>query len=115
MKKILIAEDNDSNYLLVSTILKGKYELLRAVNGAEAIEKAHTFEPDIILMDWKMPVMNGLDATIGIRAFAPDLPIIAITAYAFDTDKQQALAAGCNEFITKPINIKELLATLGKY
>lgn len=115
MKKVLIAEDNESNYLLTSTILKGKYDVCRAINGLEAVDKIATEQPDIVLMDWKMPIMDGLEATLKIREFNTEIPIIALTAYAFDSDKQQALAAGCNDFMTKPIKIKELLSTLEKY
>lgn len=115
MKKVLIAEDNESNYLLTSTILRGKYELSRAMTGLEAIEKVREEKPDIVLMDWKMPEMDGLEATIRIREFNTEIPILALTAYAFDTDKRHALASGCNEFITKPVKIKELLEILAKY
>lgn len=115
MKKVLIAEDNESNYLLTSTILKGKYTLDRAINGQEAVEKVISEKPDIVLMDWKMPIMDGLEATAKIREFNTTLPIIALTAYAFEADKQKALEAGCNAFITKPIKIKELLALLQEY
>ncbi|MEG1587205.1 MAG: response regulator [Bacteroidales bacterium] len=115
MKKVLIAEDNESNYLLTSTILRGKYELCRAMNGQEAVDKVISEKPDIVLMDWKMPLMDGLEATQKIRTFNTELPIIALTAYAFDADRRKALEAGCNEFVTKPVKIKELLNTLEKY
>lgn len=115
MKKILIAEDNDSNYLLASIILKKQYEVCRAHNGAEAVTLVQEWQPDIVLMDWKMPIMTGLEATIKIRESNTTIPIIALTAYAFTSDRQQALEAGCNEFLTKPINIKELTTILSQY
>ena len=115
MKRILIAEDNDSNYLLMTYILKSQYEIFRAFNGVEAVEKAKTEKPDMVLMDIKMPIMDGLQATRLIRAEMPDLPIIALTANAFDNDRQQALDAGCNDFISKPVNAALCLELIAKY
>ena len=115
MKRILIAEDNDSNYMLMTYILKSQYEIFRAFNGVEAVEKAKTEKPDMVLMDIKMPIMDGLQATRLIRAEMPDLPIIALTANAFDNDRQQALDAGCNDFISKPVNAALCLKLIAKY
>lgn len=115
MKRILIAEDNDSNYMLMTYILKSQYEIFRAFNGVEAVEKAKTEKPDMVLMDIKMPIMDGLEATRLIRAEMPDLPIIALTANAFDNDRQQALDAGCNDFISKPVNAALCLELIAKY
>lgn len=114
-KSILVAEDIDSNYLLVSSILQEEYNLVRVANGSKAVEamKNHSF--DVVLMDMKMPLMNGLEATQHIRKFDPHTPIIALTAHAFDSDRKAALAAGCNEYVVKPINSKQLLDVLGKY
>ena len=83
MKRILVAEDNDSNYLLMTFILKGHYEYFRACNGQEAVDKASTEHPDMILMDLKMPKMDGLTATKQIKGMLPNLPIVALTANAF--------------------------------
>ena len=74
MKRILIAEDNDSNYMLMTYILKSQYGIFRAFNGVEAVEKAKTEKPDMVLMDIKMPIMDGLQATRLIRAEMPDCP-----------------------------------------
>ena len=103
MKRILVAEDNDSNFLLMNFILKNNYEIIRAINGKDAVEKATLEHPDLILMDMKMPVMGGIEATRLIRVTYPDLPIIAVTANAFDSDRQNALEAGCNDFLAKPV------------
>ena len=103
IKRILVAEDNDSNYLLMSFILKGHYEILRAVNGKDAVAKAASEHPDLILMDLKMPVMDGLEATRQIRAAQDNVPIVAVTANAFDTDRVHAIEAGCNDFLSKPV------------
>ena len=78
MKRILVAEDNDSNYLLMTFILKGHYEYFRACNGQEAVDKASTEHPDLILMDLKMPKMDGLTATKQIKGMLPNLPIVAL-------------------------------------
>ncbi|MEG0560785.1 MAG: response regulator [Muribaculaceae bacterium] len=108
---ILIAEDNDSNFLLIKTILKGN-TITRAINGVEAVENAKANLFDVILMDMKMPIMGGLEATYLIREFNKTIPIIAITANAFNADKDAAFAAGCNHFMTKPINKQQLIETL---
>lgn len=112
--KILVAEDNDSNYLLIRKILK-ENKLTRAVTGIEAVERAKTQAYDIIFMDMRMPIMGGLEATIQIRKFNHIIPIVALTANAFDTDKDAAYAAGCNYFMPKPIKKRELLELLSEF
>jgi CheY-like chemotaxis protein len=115
MKKILIAEDNDSNYMLMTYVLKKHYEFARARNGQEAVDKVDTEKPDLVFMDLKMPLLDGLEATRQIKAKYPDLPVIALTANAFDTDKDDALQAGCNDFLSKPISSKLCLETIAKF
>jgi CheY-like chemotaxis protein len=115
MKRILVAEDNDSNYILMNYILKKHYEYFRARNGQEAVELAETEKPDLILMDLKMPVMDGLEATRLIKAKTPDLPIIALTANAFDSDRHAALEAGCDDFLSKPVNADRCIQTIAKF
>ena len=112
--KILIAEDNDSNYLLIKKLLKDN-QLTRAITGVEAIEKIKAQTFDIVFMDMRMPVMNGLEATSLIREFNQITPIIALTANAFDSDRENALAAGCNHFMTKPVKKRELMDLLFRY
>lgn len=111
-KTILIAEDVDNNYLIICTIIKDSYRIIRAKNGIDAIEKAKQSNPDIILMDMKMPLMGGLEATREIRKFNSTVPIIALTAYVFDTNRQDAICAGCNDFLTKPVNRNVLMQAL---
>lgn len=103
-KLILVAEDTESNYMLISSILKKSYDLVWATDGVEAVRLFHETKPDIVLMDMKMPLMGGLDASREIRKTDKTTPIIALTAFAFDSDKEKALDAGCNEYMTKPIN-----------
>jgi CheY-like chemotaxis protein len=114
MKRILIAEDNDSNFILMTYILKKYYEFDRAKNGLEAVELAEKYHFDLVLMDIKMPIMDGLEATMKIKALHPDLPIIALTANAFDSDRQMAFDAGCDDFLSKPISSEICLATIAK-
>lgn len=99
---ILVAEDTDSNYLLVSAILQHDYIVERAYNGAESVEMCRQLKPDLILMDIRMPEMNGIEATRQIREFST-VPILAVTAFAFEDDKEKALDAGCDGFVTKPV------------
>lgn len=112
---ILIAEDVESNFLLLKTLLGKTYNLLRAVNGREALEMFQKETPDLILMDLKMPEMDGLEATRLIRRQTTTLPIIALTAFAYESDKENALNAGCNDFLTKPVSASLLHQTLEKY
>jgi signal transduction histidine kinase len=114
---VLLAEDDESNYLYMEKVIKNAgCDYLLAKNGAEAVECCQQ-HPDItlVLMDIKMPVMNGLEATRLIRGFRPELPIIATTAYAQTGDEQRFLDAGCNGYLAKPIKKDKLLALIQKY
>ena len=114
MKRILIAEDNDSNFILMTYILKRYYQFDRAKNGQEAVDMVEKGNYDLILMDIKMPMMDGMEATRLIKEKHPDLPIIALTANAFDSDRQLAFEAGCDEFLPKPISSEVCLKTISK-
>lgn len=115
VKKILVAEDVDSNFVLINNILGKTYKLFWAKDGVEAVEKYKQFQPDLILMDIKMPRMDGLEATRMIRSYSKEIPIIALTAYAFEADKEKAFEVGCNDFVTKPVSERELEKVLRKY
>ena len=95
-------------------ILKKYYQYERAKNGLEAVEMVEKGEYDLVLMDIKMPVMGGLEATKKIKEIRPELPIIAVTANAFDSDRQAAFDAGCDDFLSKPISSDICLATIAK-
>ena len=112
MKKILVAEDNDSNFILMSYILKKYYEFDRAKNGQEAVELVGKNSYDIVLMDIKMPIMDGLEATRRIKEMRPELPVVALTANAFDSDRQLAMEAGCSDFLAKPVSSEACLKTI---
>ena len=114
-KRVLIAEDLDSNFMLIDILLSKRYDIARAVNGKEATEIFQTFNPDIILLDIKMPVMNGLEATRYIRGKNSSIPIIALTANAFESDQLEAKSAGCNDVLTKPVKASMLLNSIERY
>ena len=115
MKKILVAEDTDSNFLLLSIILRKEYVVVRALNGEEAISKYKEENPDMILMDIKMPIMDGLTATMEIRRIDKNIPIIALTANAYDSDREKAYEAGCNNYMAKPIMTNKLREMITSY
>ena len=112
---VLVAEDNDSNFLLVNAILKKHANVVRAVNGLEAVNAVKKGKNDLVLMDIRMPIMDGLEATMEIRKLDPEIPIVALTANAFDSDRERALSAGCNDFIAKPIHKSDLLELVQKW
>ena len=116
-KIILIAEDFEVNYLLIKEILnKFQVQSLWAENGKHAVEICEkNNDINAVLMDIKMPVMNGIEATKQIRKFRKDLPIIAQTAYVQTEEINKILNAGCNDYISKPINALELISTVGKH
>ncbi len=114
---ILVAEDNPSNFKFMNAVLKKEYHILHAWNGQEAVELYKEHKPHLILMDINMPILNGYEAKDGIRNASPDVPIIAVTAYAFASDEQEILNSGFDGYIAKPINpdllhkkIEEMLA-----
>ncbi len=116
-KTILIAEDEESNYKFLEMLLKNKgLKLLKAENGYEAVEicKGHT-KIDLILMDIKMPGMNGLEATKKIKEINPDIPIIIQTAYAMQNDEKISTEAGCDDYIAKPIKKEKLFSLVAKW
>jgi two-component system response regulator len=110
--KILLVEDNEMNRDMLSRrLIRRGFEVPMAVDGQQAIEMASSESPDLILMDISLPVVNGWDATRAIRAnpATASLPIIALTANANETDRAAALAAGCNDYDTKPVDVNRLL------
>ena len=106
--KILIAEDNESNYKLFYSILRNNYEIIHAWDGEEAVELFKRYNPHLILMDINMPKMNGYKATEKIKEIAPAIPIIAVTAYAYADDEQNILNSGFDAYTSKPINAQKL-------
>ena len=115
MKLILVAEDEDSNFELVRIVLAKRYRLIRAKNGIEAVTFSEDEKPDLILMDIRMPDMNGLDATRIIKEVNHDVPIIALSAYAFDENIREAKNAGCDGFLAKPFRVEDLIEVVNKY
>jgi two-component system cell cycle response regulator DivK len=110
--KILYVEDNEDNvYVVKSRLTRAGFTILIAADGAQGVAMASTEQPDLILMDLSLPVLDGWEATRRIKA-APEtkhIPVVALTAHAMAGDREKALAAGCNDFDTKPIELPRLL------
>ena len=117
MKKVLVVEDVDFNRELVVQLLEDKYHVIEAVNGQEGVELAERERPELILMDLSLPVMDGWEATRRLKANDDlrSIPIIALTAHAMAGDKEKALAAGCDDYLVKPLDEDELMARIAKY
>lgn len=109
---ILVAEDNASNYKLFESILRYDYHLIHAWDGMEAVEMFREHNPQIVLMDINMPVMDGYEATREIRKYSAKIPIIAVTAFAYASDEQKVMESGFDGYMPKPINAKLLKAQL---
>jgi len=110
--KVLIVEDNEMNRDMLSRRLQRKgYEIDIAVDGQAGVEAARANRPDIVLMDMSLPIMDGWEATRQLKADADtqSIPVIALTAHAMEGDRQKALEAGCDDYDTKPVNLKSLL------
>jgi two-component system, cell cycle response regulator DivK len=112
MVKILYVEDNEDNlYMLSNRLTRRGYEVVLARNGEEGIAMARTEEPSLILMDLSLPVIDGWEATRRLKAEAATrtIPVIALSAHAMAGDREKAIAAGCDEYDTKPIELPRLL------
>ncbi|MDI6900739.1 MAG: response regulator [Anaerosomatales bacterium] len=115
--KILLVEDNPQNRYLVTFLLeKNGYEVVIAEDGEQALSVVEEEEPDLILMDVQLPKMDGYEATRRIKADArfKDIPLVALTAHSMKGDRGKALAAGCDDYITKPVDAEGLLARLAE-
>ena len=113
--KILYVEDNEDNvFMLKSRLTRAGYEVVIAGDGAQGVSMASNERPDLILMDLSLPVLDGWEATRQIKANAEtrSIPVIALTAHAMTGDREKALAAGCDDFDTKPIELPRLLAKI---
>jgi two-component system, cell cycle response regulator DivK len=115
MKTILIVEDVELNIDLLTQLLEDDYTLLVARDGAQGVEMALAHTPDLILMDVSLPVMDGHAATRKIREIITATPIIGLSAHAMQSDIDLAKAAGCNDYLTKPVNDDLLFTMLEKY
>ena len=111
---IMVAEDNESNYLLFESILEDDFNLIHAWNGREAVDMFTEHNPDLILMDISMPYMDGYEATRNIRKSSYTVPIIAVTAYAFSSDKERIMENGFNSYVSKPVNADRLMSEIRK-
>ncbi len=113
--KLLLVEDNEMNRDMLSRRLaRNGYEIIMAVDGQQAVMMAASENPDLILMDMSLPVVDGWEATRQVKANAntQKIPIIALTAHAMAEDKEKAMAAGCDDFDTKPVDLQRLLGKI---
>jgi two-component system cell cycle response regulator DivK len=117
MKKVLVVEDVDFNRDLVVQLLEDKYHVIEAVNGQEGLELAERERPELILMDLSLPVIDGWEATRRLKANDDlrSIPVIALTAHAMKGDEEKALAAGCDDYLVKPLDEDELMARIANY
>jgi CheY-like chemotaxis protein len=117
MKKVLVVEDVDYNRDLLVQLLEDKYQVIEAVNGQEGVELAERERPELILMDLSLPIMDGWEATKRLKANDDlrSIPVIALTAHAMVGDQEKALAAGCDDYLVKPLNEEILMAKIAKY
>ena len=112
---ILVAEDHEDSYLLIESYVQGEYELVHARNGIEALELFETIQPDLLLLDIKMPKMDGLQVLKYIRKQNSDIPIIVMSAFAYSSEVYEARNLGTNEYLVKPINKSSLIRSIKKY
>ena len=115
MPKILLVEDNEMNRDMLSRRLKRKgYEVVIAVDGAEGVSMTASENPDLVLMDMSLPVMDGWEATQQLKANpqTKSIPMIALTAHAMSGDREKALEVGCDDYDTKPIELRRLLSKM---
>jgi two-component system, cell cycle response regulator DivK len=118
MPKILLVEDNEMNRDMLSRrLLRRGYEVVMAVDGQQGVDLAGSIAPDLILMDMSLPVIDGWEATRRIKAndATKKIPVIALTAHAMSGDREQALAAGCDDYDVKPIDLARLLPKIEKF
>lgn len=115
MKTILIVEDTELNIDLITQLLEDDYKLLVARDGIEGVSMATEYNPDLILMDISLPILDGYEATRTIRKTRPHLPIIGLSAHAMEGHEQKARDAGCNDYLTKPVDDRLLFDMLKKY
>jgi two-component system, cell cycle response regulator DivK len=117
MKKILVIEDVEFNRDLLVQLLEEDYEVLTAVDGAEGLALAERERPDLVLMDLSLPVIDGWEATRRLKAHPAlkDVPVIALSAHAMIGDEERARQAGCDDYLSKPLNDQLLFAKLDKF
>jgi two-component system, cell cycle response regulator DivK len=116
--RILVVEDNQDNMTLISDVLQSlDYEVLQATDGEQGVQMAGEHKPDLILMDLSLPRMDGWTATRHIKADpqTQNIPVIALTAHAMVGDRERALEAGCDDYVSKPINLRELANKLAQF
>ena len=115
MPRILLVEDNEMNRDMLSRrLIRNGFDVLMAVNGQQGVDMTRSEQPDLVLMDMSLPVMDGWEATRTLNAddSTKAIPVIALTAHAMESDRAQAMQAGCDDFDTKPIELPRLLGKI---
>ncbi len=117
MNSIVIIEDNQDNYDLLCDSLEQDYDLEQAHDGLEGLNKVRLMRPDIVLMDMSLPEMDGWEVSRCLKADpeVADIPIIALTAHAMSGDRKRCIEAGCNDYLSKPVNMKKLSEMIDRY
>ena len=118
MSKILLVEDNEMNRDMLSRrLIRKEFEVVMAVDGQQGVDMASSENPDIILLDMSLPIMDGWEAARHLKAnpVTKDIPVIALTAHAMAGDKEKALEAGCDDYDTKPVEFKRLLGKINSF
>ncbi len=115
MKTVLIVEDIELNIDLLAQLLEDDYNVVVARDGEQGVRAAEENHPDLVLMDISLPVMDGYEATRNIRKVFPELPVIGLSAHAMQGDAEKALAAGCTDYLTKPIDEHLLIQKMKQY
>jgi CheY-like chemotaxis protein len=112
-KRILVVEDDDTNFLYMSTLFKRKkIQLIRSVDGLDAFFVCMTNAPDVVIMDIRLPILNGCESIRLIKKYEPSIPIITLTASITNEDRMNAINAGCDAFVTKPILPQEIISVI---
>ena len=117
MKRVLVVEDHEDNLELIVAALEDRYEVLAARDGVKALEVARSGAPDLILMDLSLPGMDGWNAVAALKADEnlSAIPVVAVTAHALKGDREKALAAGCDDYLSKPISLPALYEIVGRF
>lgn len=117
MKRILVVEDTQDNFDLIADVLGDQYEIRHAKTGTEGLEQAVSLKPDLILLDMNLPELDGWEVAARLRKVpeTSETPVIALTAHAMKGDRERCLQAGCTDYVSKPINIRELLTLVERY
>jgi len=117
MSTILVVEDTEDNYDLIADAFEDEHDLVRAITGPEALAQAATIRPDLILLDMGLPVFDGFEVVRRLKADAElvHVPVVALTSHAMTGDREKCMEAGCDDYLSKPIDVRELRGLVEQY